>query len=43
LYNSSEYPQLGRILEGLTHFEQINYELIPKNSLLREFIGGEEE
>ncbi|MCL2068518.1 MAG: nucleoside kinase [Oscillospiraceae bacterium] len=39
LYNSGEYPQLGRIIEGLGHFEQVNYELIPQNSLLREFIG----
>jgi len=35
-------PELTRIFDGLIHFEQINHELIPPKSLLREFIGGEE-
>jgi len=41
LYNNGEYPQLSRIFEALTHFEQVCHSLIPKNSLLREFIGEE--
>jgi len=43
LYYDGTCPELTRIFDGLIHFEQINHELIPKNSLLREFIGGEEE
>ncbi|MFV0401907.1 MAG: uridine kinase [Oscillospiraceae bacterium] len=35
----SEYPQLEHIFDALLHFEELNHELIPKNSLLREFIG----
>ncbi|MCL2035169.1 MAG: nucleoside kinase [Oscillospiraceae bacterium] len=34
-----EHPQVERIFEALTHFPEIDYNLIPKNSLLREFIG----
>ena len=34
-----EHPQVERIFEALTHFPEIDYMLIPKNSLLREFIG----
>ena len=35
------YPEIERIFEGLTRFPQIDYKLIPQNSLLREFIGEE--
>lgn len=35
------YPELERIFEGLTHFPEVDYSLIPPNSLLREFIGEE--
>jgi uridine kinase len=35
----SNYPELHRIFSGLTHFPEIDYALIPKNSLLREFVG----
>lgn len=34
-----EYPMIERIFNGLMHFPQLNYKLIPQNSLLREFIG----
>lgn len=34
-----EYPEIERIFDGLTHFPQLDHKLIPKNSLLREFIG----
>lgn len=34
-----EYPVIERIFRGLDCFPAINYELIPKNSLLREFVG----
>jgi uridine kinase len=33
------YPELHRIFEGLMHFPELDYALIPKNSLLREFVG----
>lgn len=33
------YPELERIFQGLTRFPEMDYELIPGNSLLREFIG----
>jgi uridine kinase len=45
LLNSAElgslrqYPELIRIFEGLGHFNRVDYKLIPKNSLLREFVG----
>ena len=34
-----EYPQMERVLRGLQRFPGIDHNLIPKNSLLREFIG----
>jgi uridine kinase len=43
LSGEGAHPQLARILEGLGFFENVSYELIPKNSLLREFIGDGEE
>lgn len=33
------FPELENIFTGLTRFPEINYKLIPANSLLREFIG----
>ncbi|MDR2933420.1 MAG: hypothetical protein LBV27_09985 [Oscillospiraceae bacterium] len=36
-----EYPQMQNIIDGLHRFDEIDYKLIPKNSLLREFIGDE--
>jgi uridine kinase len=41
LENNGEYPELTRIFEALTRFEQVDHLLIPKNSLLREFIGDD--
>jgi uridine kinase len=35
-----EYAEAKRLTEFLKYFEQIDVEDIPKNSLLREFIGG---
>lgn len=34
-----EYPQLGKVMNGLLRFPEVDHNLIPKNSLLREFIG----
>lgn len=34
-----EYPSIERIFHGLDYFPSIGNEFIPKNSLLREFIG----
>jgi len=34
-----EYPQMERVLGALGRFPAIDHNLIPKNSLLREFIG----
>lgn len=34
-----EYPEIRRIFAGLKRFAEIDHGLIPKNSLLREFIG----
>lgn len=34
-----EYPEIQRIFTGLGCFPGLDYRLIPKNSLLREFIG----
>jgi len=34
-----EYPEIVRILNALGLFEKINHDFIPKNSLLREFVG----
>lgn len=36
-----KYPQMERIVEGLMRFPQVDHRLIPKNSLLREFIGDD--
>lgn len=36
-----EYPELTRIFAGLTHFPEMDDRLIPKNSLLREFVGDD--
>jgi len=33
------YPEINRIFQGLTRFPALDYNLIPGNSLLREFIG----
>lgn len=35
------YPELEKIFNGLKHFPEVNYGLIPRNSLLREFIGND--
>jgi len=35
------YPEIQRILQGLLRFPRLDYNLIPCNSLLREFIGEE--
>jgi len=35
------YPEIDRIFDALMRFPCLDYKLIPKNSLLREFIGGE--
>lgn len=35
-----EYSEAKRLIEFLKYFEEIDGELIPKNSLLKEFIGG---
>lgn len=34
------YPEIQRIFAGLEHFPPIDYKLMPKNSLLREFVGN---
>lgn len=39
LADYAAYPELERIFAGLTHFPELASALIPKNSLLREFIG----
>ncbi len=38
--DKKEYSEAKRLCEFLKYFEQINVEDIPKNSLLREFIGN---
>ena len=38
--SKKEYAEAKRLTEFLKYFEQIDIEDIPKNSLLREFIGG---
>ena len=38
--DEKEYAEAKRLTEFLKYFEQIDIEDIPKNSLLREFIGG---
>lgn len=35
-----EYAEARRLIEFLRYFEEIDEEFIPRNSLLREFIGG---
>ncbi len=35
-----EYSEARRLVEFLKYFEEIDEEYVPKNSLLREFIGG---
>ena len=35
-----EYSEAKRLVEFLKYFEDVDEEFIPKNSLLREFIGG---
>ena len=37
--SDGEYPELERIFAALKRFPEVDYSLIPKNSLLREFIG----
>ena len=37
---SREYSEAKRIMVLLKYFESMNSDLIPNNSLLREFIGG---
>lgn len=36
------YPEMQRILDALTRFPQVCHDFIPRNSLLREFIGATE-
>ena len=38
--DEEEYSEAKRLCEFLKYFEPINIEDIPKNSLLREFLGG---
>ncbi len=38
--DAPEYPEAKRLLKFLDYFLTINTENIPKNSLLREFVGG---
>lgn len=35
-----EYAEAKRLVKFLKYFEEIDEQYIPKNSLLREFIGG---
>ena len=35
-----EYAEAKRLVEFLKYFDDIDEEFIPRNSLLREFIGG---
>ena len=35
-----EYAEAKRLVEFLKYFEEVDEELIPQNSLLREFVGG---
>jgi uridine kinase len=34
-----EFPQLQKVMDALCRFPEVDHNLIPKNSLLREFIG----
>ena len=36
----SEYAEAQRLIELLKYFEPISKDLVPSNSLLREFLGG---
>lgn len=38
--DSKEYPEAKRLLKFLDYFLAIPSEEVPKNSLVREFIGG---
>jgi len=38
--DEKEYPEAMRLYDFLRYFEPISEELVPSNSLLREFIGG---
>ena len=38
--SNPEYSEAKRLYEFLKYFEDIDDELVPENSLLREFIGG---
>ena len=35
-----EYPEAKRLLKFLSYFQGIDSNLVPNNSILREFIGG---
>ena len=35
-----EYAEAKRLAEFLKYFEEVDEDLIPQNSLLREFVGG---
>lgn len=35
------YPDIDRLFESLMRFQELDYKLIPEDSLLREFIGAE--
>lgn len=37
---SEEYPEAKRLLKFLDYFLGVNTEMIPQNSILREFVGG---
>ncbi len=38
--NSPQYPEAKRLLKFLDYFLCVNSELVPSNSIIREFIGG---
>ena len=38
--DSEEYPEAKRLLKFLSYFLGVSSETVPKNSLLREFVGG---
>ena len=38
--SSPLYPVASRLISSLERFEDIDESLIPKNSLIREFLGG---
>ena len=41
LRDFEEFPQLEKVFHGLAHFAELSPGLIPKNSLLREFLGDD--